>query len=70
MKLHCLPATTTYTVDQALDKAKQDELQDVLILGWGNDGDFVALSSRMERQDALWLAKKGEQWALGDFDDD
>lgn len=70
MKLHQLPATTTYTVEQALDKAKSEGLSDVLILGWDNEtGEFVVRSSRMDRTNALWLAVKGQEWALGGFDD-
>ena len=36
--LHSLPATTTMTVDMALDSAKALNLQDVLVIGYDRDG--------------------------------
>lgn len=69
MKLLQLPATTTYTVEQALDKAKSENLSDVLILGWDSETEeLVVRSSRMDRANALWLAMKGQEWVLGVLD--
>lgn len=56
--IHQFPATTTNTVEQALASAVsfQDRLTDVLIVGYDDAGDLYVRSSRMSRQDALWLA--------------
>lgn len=54
-KVSYLPATTTMTVDLALKSAMDLELQDVIIIGWDKDGDFMLRSSRTSRQDANWL---------------
>ncbi len=51
------PATVTMTPDQALDSAAQLEPKDVLVVGYDKDGDLVVRSSRMSRQDALWLCE-------------
>lgn len=59
-----LPATTTFTADQALDSAKSLNLVDVMIIGYDTDGDFVLRSSRMDRKDALWLSELAKMWAM------
>jgi L-ascorbate metabolism protein UlaG (beta-lactamase superfamily) len=51
------PAATTMTPEQALASAAQLEPQDVLVVGYDKGGDLVVLSSRMSRQDALWLCE-------------
>lgn len=59
-----LPASSTMTVDQALDSAKAMALVDVLVGGYDAGGDLVIRSSRMTRSDALWLAERLRMWAL------
>lgn len=63
-----LPATTTFTPKQALlsamDFVDNDNLQDVLIVGYDGDGELVVRSSRMDRKDALWLAELLRNWAI------
>ena len=63
-----LPATTTFTPRQALlsamEFADNDNLQDVLIVGYDGTGELVVRSSRMDRKDALWLAEMLRDWAL------
>ena len=63
-----LPATTTFTPRQALlsamDFADNDNLQDVLIVGYDGNGELVVRSSRMDRKDALWLAELLRNWAI------
>lgn len=49
------PATNTMNVGQALDHQRQDDLQEVLILGFDKNGEFVLRSSRMNKKDGLWL---------------
>jgi hypothetical protein len=60
-----LPAATTYTVEQALDDAKQMNLNDVLILGYDEHDTLAVRSSRMTREQALVLIKLGELHTLG-----
>lgn len=50
MKVTKLPAATTYTVEQALDDAKQMNLNDVLILGYDENDMLAVRSSRMTRE--------------------
>ena len=63
-----LPATTTFTPRQALlsamEFADNDNLQDVLIVGYDGTGELVVRSSRMDRKDALWLSEMLRDWAL------
>jgi hypothetical protein len=63
-----LPATTTFTPRQALLSAMEfvedDNLQDVLIVGYDGIGELVVRSSRMDRKDALWLSEMLRDWAL------
>lgn len=63
-----LPATTTFTPKQALlsamDFVDNDNLQDVLIVGYDGEGELIVRSSRMDRKDALWLAELLRNWAI------
>jgi len=58
-----LPASATFTVDQALETAKADGLTDVLIAGYDADGVLCIRSSRMTCAEALFLANKMARWA-------
>ena len=66
MSVAKLPAATTYTVEQALNDAKQMGLEDVLILGYDVDGALVVRSSRMTKERAMFLIKLGELHTLGE----
>lgn len=63
-----LPATTTFTPRQALlsvmEFSDNDNLQDVLIVGYDGNGELLVRSSRMDRKDALWLSEMLRDWAL------
>ena len=59
-----LTGATTYTVEQALDDAKHMNLSDVLILGYDKDDAFLVRSSRMTREQALFLIKLGEMHTM------
>mgnify|MGYP007024622995 CR=1 FL=1 len=59
-----LQPTTTMTPEQALHMALKDDLTDVLIGGYDEEGDFIVRSSRMSCADALWLAEKLKQYAI------
>ncbi len=62
-----LPASTTMTVQQALDSTKEmaARLTDVLIVAYDDDGDLFVRSSRMDRKDALWMSEMLRLYALG-----
>lgn len=64
------PATDTMTPRQALLSAlafaENDDLQDVLIVGYDGDGALLVRSSRMSRKDALWMAEQARRYALGE----
>lgn len=64
------PATTTMTPEQALRSALEfatnDNLQDVLVVGYDGDGALLVRSSRMDRKEALWLSEQLRRHALGD----
>jgi hypothetical protein len=63
------PATTTMTPQQALlsalEFANNDNLKDVLVVGYDGDGELIIRSSRMDRKDALWLSEQLRLYALG-----
>lgn len=59
-----LPASTTFNVDQALVSAREDDLQDVLIVGYDQKGELYIRSSRMTCAEAVFLAEKAKAWAL------
>lgn len=64
-----LPASTTMTPKQALLSAlgfaENDNLTEVVIVGYDKDGDLLVRSSRMNREGALWLAEMLRQHVLG-----
>lgn len=64
------PASDTMTPEQALisalEFAKNDNLKDVLIVGYDGDGCLLVRSSRMDRKDALWLSEQLRCYALED----
>lgn len=64
-KVLAFPASNTLTPEQALASASQEDLSDVMILGYRqDDGTLYIRSSRMSRTDALWLSEKLRDHAL------
>ena len=59
-----LPPSTNFTPEQALHAALQRDLTDVMIIGFDTDNDFVTLSSRITRSDAMFLLEMGKRWAM------
>lgn len=63
-----LPASTNYTPEQALlsvlDFARNDNLTDVLVIGYDAEGVLLVRSSRMTRAEGLFMAEKARLWAL------
>lgn len=68
--IFAFPATTTMMPEQALrsalDFATNNDLQDVLVVGYDGDGTLLVRSSRMDRKEALWLSEQLRRYALGD----
>lgn len=67
MSVAKFPNSTTLTPAQALQSALQDvdKLDEVLIVGtYKADDSLYVVSSRLNRAQALWLAKMAEQHAL------
>ena len=63
-RVYGLPAATTFTPEQALLSAQDITMKECLIVGYDLDGDLIVRSSRMNREDALWLCKKLEMYIL------
>lgn len=63
-----LPPHTKMTVEDALEYAKRENLTDVLIIGFFEDGDLLCVSSAMTREQALWLCESGKLNAMGLLD--
>ncbi|MFA6064012.1 MAG: hypothetical protein WC736_15595 [Gallionella sp.] len=67
-KISYLPPTTTFTPEQALqsalDFAQDDELPEVLIVGFDKEGVLLVRSSRMDLKDALWLCESLRTYIL------
>ena len=59
-----LPASTTFTAEQALQASLADNLDDVLIAGYDKDGVLCVRSSRMTCAEAAFLAEKMKLWAM------
>lgn len=59
-----LPASSTFTAQQALESALGDGLKDVLVMGYDADGALYIRSSRLTCAEAAFLAQKGLHWAL------
>ena len=59
-KISFLPAHTNMTVEEALIVSGRDDLDDVIVIGYDKDGEFVLNSSHISRQEALWLVKRAE----------
>lgn len=57
-----LPATTTFTAEQALKSALELNLTDVLVIGYDQEGCLLVRSSRLLRSDALWLIEQARDW--------
>lgn len=67
-KVHELPASVTFTPEQAiksmLNFCENDDITDVLCIGYDSEGSLIVRSSRMDCKDALWLAEQLKIWAL------
>lgn len=59
-----LPASTTFTPEQALHDALSFDLTDVIVIGCDKDGDLMIRSSRMTCAEAAFLTEKAKQWAM------
>lgn len=64
-----LPHSTNYQPEQALRAAlefcRDDNLTDVMVVGYNASGELVLLSSKMSRADGLFMLRMAEDWVLG-----
>lgn len=58
-----LPASASFSVKQALEHSLNDDLQDVLIAGYSQEGTLIVRSSKMSRAEAMFLAVQMQRWA-------
>jgi len=72
MSLARLPLSPTITPEMALKAALDmvDDLDQLIIIGWYKDGDFLEIHSRITRAEALYLLKQAEQHTLNPSEDD
>lgn len=67
-KVIAMPASVTYTPEQALWSAmtfaQEDNLSDVLVIGYDADGVLLVRSSRMTRAEALFILEQAKSWAM------
>lgn len=59
-----LPASTTFTAEQALQDAIASDMSEVLVAGYDRKGVFTVRSSRLTCAEAAFLANKMLAWAL------
>lgn len=58
-------SSTSFTPKQALLTALDDDLEDVIITGYAQDGELTIRSSKLTRAEALFLLTKASRWAEG-----
>lgn len=58
-------SSTSFTPKQALLTVLNDDLSDVIIVGYDKDGDLIIRSSKLTRAEALFLLTKASRWAEG-----
>jgi hypothetical protein len=58
-----LPVSSTYTPEQVLAEVAKENLQDILVIGYDEEGYIYILSSRMTCAEAAFLAHKAQLWA-------
>ncbi len=63
-----LPASTKFNVEQAMASAAQVSLNDVIVIGYDQDGSLFIRSSRMTCAEAVFLCEKAKGWALSGGD--
>jgi hypothetical protein len=59
-----LPASEHYTPIQALQSVLNEDLDDVLVIGYDKSGELIIRSSKMNRADALFMIEKARDWTL------
>jgi hypothetical protein len=59
--IHQLEPHTKMTVDEAFSVARREEMQDVIIIGYDKEGDFMLYSSQLKTAEGLFLIKVAEK---------
>ena len=62
--IHIMPGIDT-PPEVILSKAREWGLEDVLIIGWDKDGNFIAGGSMVSLRDISWLLRNADNW-VGD----
>ena len=66
------PYSTNYQPEQALraalDFCRDDNLTDVMVVGYTASSELVVLSSKMSRPDGLFMLRMAEDWVLGNVE--
>jgi hypothetical protein len=67
-KVIALPASVNFTPEQALRSAlefcRNENLTDVLIVGYDADGGLITRSSKITRAEGLFLLEKAKDWIM------
>lgn len=63
--VHELLAKDKMTVDEAFAVAQREQFNDVIVIGYDKDGDFLVTSSHVSNKDALYLLKLAELHIMG-----
>jgi len=58
-------AHSRMTVEQAINSFKEAGFDSALIIGFNEDGDFIARSSFMSNKDVLWLLEVAKLDTMG-----
>lgn len=51
-------------VERILNQAVDDGLQDVVIIGWDDEGEFYFASSKADGGNILWLLEKAKKMLM------
>ena len=62
-KIHLMPDTCP-DVPTCFNLAAEAECTDILVIGWGKDGDFYATWSKMDRPNLLYLLELTKEWVM------
>lgn len=57
------PLDSCLTVDGAIARVANMEVENLICIGYA-EGEFFMFSSRLSKQDAVWLAVKLQQWVM------
>ena len=59
-----LPVESEQTPEEVLRETLEIGVKNIVCIGFDADGDWFLRTSKMSRQDALWVAEKLRDWAI------